>query len=96
MWPTPLGCFYLLCIGVVSLIGQLVLTSAFTHENIMVVEVVRYIGIFFNVMWGFVFWGETLSAFSLVGGALIIGASIAISRQKVPEVKIKPSLAKAK
>ena len=95
VWPTALGWFYLLCIGVVSLIGQLVLTSAFTHENIMVVEIVRYIGIFFHVMWGFVFWGETLGVLSLVGGALIIGASIALSKQKMPEAKIKPSLARA-
>ncbi|MBT2686545.1 hypothetical protein [Bacillus sp. ISL-37] len=50
--PSLIGCFYLICIGVVSLIGQIVLTSAFTHENIIVVEVVRYIGIFFNIMWG--------------------------------------------
>ncbi|MFE8702263.1 DMT family transporter [Cytobacillus sp. FJAT-54145] len=81
--------FYLICIGVVSLVGQIFLTSAFTHENIIVVEVVRYIGIFFNVMWGFIFWGEGLSVFSITGGALIIAASIILSKQKSQPVSIK-------
>ncbi|WP_246017873.1 DMT family transporter [Mesobacillus subterraneus] len=80
--PSLIGWFYLICIGVVSLIGQIVLTSAFTHENIIVVEVVRYIGIFFNIMWGFVIWGETTSFLSVVGGAIIIAASIISSKQK--------------
>ncbi|MBM7618545.1 drug/metabolite transporter (DMT)-like permease [Bacillus tianshenii] len=84
--PSFSGWIYLICIGVVSLVGQLVLTSAFTHENVIVVEVVRYIGIFFNVMWGFLFWDETLSIYSIMGGVLIIGASIALSRQRVPAV----------
>lgn len=94
--PTPIGWFYLVCIGVVSLLGQLVLTSAFTHENIMVVEIVRYIGIFFNVMWGFVIWGETLSLLTLLGGALIIGASIALSRDRMPKATIVPFVVKTK
>ncbi|MDV2686115.1 DMT family transporter [Alkalihalophilus lindianensis] len=80
--PTLMGWIYLLCIGIVSLIGQIVLTSAFTHENVMVVEVVRYIGIFFNVMWGFLIWGETLTFISILGGALIIAGSIFLSRRK--------------
>ncbi|MBE4909162.1 DMT family transporter [Bacillus luteolus] len=90
--PSLTGWFYLICIGVVSLIGQLVLTSAFTHENIIVVEVVRYIGIFFNVFWGFVFWGEVLSIYSVIGGAIIIGASIALSRKKTPAPQLKKVL----
>ncbi len=90
--PTLTGWFYLTCIGVVSLVGQLVLTSAFTHENIIVVEVVRYIGIFFNVFWGFIFWGEVLSAYSIIGGMIIIGASIVLSRHKSPSPKWKKVL----
>ncbi|NEY72824.1 DMT family transporter [Bacillus mesophilus] len=90
--PSLTGWFYLICIGIVSLVGQLVLTSAFTHENIIVVEVVRYIGIFFNVVWGFIFWGEVLSLYSIIGGAIIIGASIALSRKKTHSPKFKKVL----
>ncbi|WP_431309022.1 EamA family transporter [Halalkalibacter lacteus] len=87
--PSFIGWVYLICIGVVSLIGQLVLTSAFTHENVMVVEVVRYIGIFFNMLWGFIIWGETLTIFSILGGTLIIAGSIALSRRKKEILSVK-------
>lgn len=56
--PTPLESFYLACIGVVSLLGQIFLTKAFMHENIVVVEVTRYIGIVLNAMWGFFYFGR--------------------------------------
>lgn len=39
--PTPLELFYLIWIGVVSLLAQVFLTKAFTHENAVVVEVAR-------------------------------------------------------
>lgn len=87
--PSLIEWFYLICIGVVSLIGQIILTSAFTHESIIIVEVVRYIGIFFNVMWGFFIWGERLSFFTILGGALIIAASITLSKQKSNVISLK-------
>ncbi|RXI44713.1 EamA family transporter [Clostridium tetani] len=80
--PTPLELFYLLCIGIVSLLGQVFLTKAFTHESAIVVEVTRYIGIVFNAMWGFLFWKEVPDMLTVLGGALIITSCIALSRQK--------------
>ncbi|MFC0189391.1 DMT family transporter [Fictibacillus aquaticus] len=86
--PSPLELFYLVCIGVVSLLGQLFLTSAFTHENVIVVEVTRYIGIVFNAMWGFLFWSEIPDTQTLAGGMLIISACIFLSRRKQLEIQI--------
>jgi len=80
--PTPLELFYLVCIGVVSLLGQVFLTKAFTHENVVVVEVTRYIGIVFNAMWGFLFWSEVPDVLTIIGGICIISACIALSRKK--------------
>jgi drug/metabolite transporter (DMT)-like permease len=74
--------FYLICIGVVSLIAQVFLTKAFTYENVVVVEIVRYIGIAFNAFWGFIFWTEIPDVFSLMGTVLIISGCIAITRIK--------------
>lgn len=74
--------FYLVCIGIVSLIAQLFLTKAFTHENAVVVELVRYIGITFNAFWGFIFWTEIPDVFSLIGTVLIITGCIVITRIK--------------
>jgi drug/metabolite transporter (DMT)-like permease len=74
--------FYLICIGVVSLIAQIFLTKAFTHENAVVVEIVRYIGIAFNAAWGFIFWTEVPDSFSLIGMTMIIGGCILMTKMK--------------
>ncbi|UHA73623.1 DMT family transporter [Paenibacillus sp. 481] len=78
-------------IGVVSLIGQIFLTKAFTHENAIVVEVVRYIGILFNATWGFMFWSETPDGITVLGGVLIVAACIALSRKKKPQPTERPN-----
>lgn len=80
--PTPIESFYLACIGIVSLLGQVFLTKAFTHEKAIVVEVFRYIGIVFNAMWGFLFWTEVPDALTVLGGTFIIAGCIALSRKK--------------
>jgi drug/metabolite transporter (DMT)-like permease len=80
--PTPMELFYLTCIGVVSLVGQIFLTKAFTHANIVVVEVTRYIGIVFNTFWGFLFWTEVPDILTVIGGILIITACILLSKKK--------------
>ncbi|MFG6494693.1 DMT family transporter [Fictibacillus sp. UD] len=87
--PSLIELFYLICIGVVSLIGQLFLTSAFTHENVVVVEITRYIGIVFNAFWGFLFWMEVPDTNTVMGGILIIASCIFLSRRKELEAKIK-------
>jgi drug/metabolite transporter (DMT)-like permease len=87
--PSPLELFYLVCIGVVSLIGQLFLTSAFTHENVVVVEITRYIGIVFNAFWGFLFWMEIPDGQTIIGGILIIASCIFLSRRRELENGIK-------
>lgn len=80
--PNPKEWFYLICIGVVSLLAQVFLTKAFTHENAVVVEIVRYIGIAFNAFWGFVFWMEIPDVFSVLGTVVIVGGCIAMARMK--------------
>ncbi|MNN28284.1 EamA-like transporter family protein [compost metagenome] len=72
--------FYLIGIGVISLLAQVFLTKAFTHENAVVVEIVRYIGIAFNALWGFAFWLEIPDVFSIMGMILIVGGCIAITK----------------
>ncbi|MDR2407713.1 MAG: DMT family transporter [Bacteroidales bacterium] len=72
--------FYLICIGVVSLIAQIFLTKAFTHENAVIVEIVRYIGIAFNAAWGFIFWTEIPDFYSILGMVMIIGGCILMTK----------------
>ncbi|WP_305781544.1 EamA family transporter [Paenibacillus sp. EPM92] len=68
-------------VGVLSaMLGQLYLTKAFTHEKAVVVEVTRYIGIVYNAMRGFLFWGEVPGIVTIAGGVLIVAGCMALSR----------------
>jgi drug/metabolite transporter (DMT)-like permease len=80
--PNAIEWFYLICIGVVSLMAQIFLTKAFTHENAVVVEIVRYIGIAFNAFWGFAFWMEIPDIFSIIGTILIVAGCVAMTKVK--------------
>lgn len=80
--------FYLISIGVVSLFAQIFLTKAFTHENAVVVEVVRYIGIAFNALWGIVFWAEIPDFYALIGITLIVGGCILMTRIKAGQKQL--------
>ncbi|MNI42206.1 EamA-like transporter family protein [compost metagenome] len=71
---------YLLMIGIVSLLGQLFLTRAFTHTNAVVVQVVSYMGLMLNVLFGFLFWNEVPDIITIVGGVMIVAGCIALSR----------------
>ncbi|BCL72122.1 hypothetical protein TUMSATVNIG1_40890 [Vibrio nigripulchritudo] len=82
--PQGIAWVYLIAIGVVSLIGQIFLTKAFTHENAAVVAVTRYIGLVFNVLWGVIFWHEIPDWMTTLGGATIVVACIALSWKKQP------------
>jgi len=80
--PTLQESLILLVLGVVSLLAQLFLTGAFSHENAVIVEIVRYIGLFFNALWGFMIWKEVLTIYSVIGAVLIVSSSIILSREK--------------
>ncbi|WP_338777741.1 DMT family transporter [Metabacillus sp. FJAT-52054] len=80
--PSSSELFFLICIGVVSLLGQIFLTKAFTHENVVVVEVTRYIGIVFNALWGLLFWFEVPDIYTIAGGVLIVGSCIMLSSRR--------------
>lgn len=73
---------YLIVIGVVSLLGQLFLTKAFTHEKAVVVQMVSYSGLLMNVLLGFVFWQEAPGWIAAMGGSLIVVGCIGLSAGK--------------
>ena len=78
--PDSWDLFLLVTMGVVSLLAQVFLTKAFTHENAVIVEIVRYIGILFNAFWGFAIWAEIPTWNVVAGGALIVSCCILLSR----------------
>ncbi|TWH51665.1 DMT family transporter [Sporomusa sp. KB1] len=80
---------YLISIGLVSLAAQVFMTKAFTHGNVVMVNVVGYSGIVYNALWGFLFWREVPDMLTVTGGMLIIGGCIALSWKKTVKGSIK-------
>lgn len=87
--PSLIDLLYLVGIAIISLLGLIVLTTALTHENVIVVEVVRYIGIVFNAGLGFIFWAEVPDMYTILGGVFIIAACVALSRVKEKKIPLK-------
>ncbi|SDZ11518.1 DMT family transporter [Tindallia californiensis] len=87
VWPSVDQWIALIFIGVISLLAQIYLTRAFTHENAFLVTVVRYVGIVFNGIWGFLLWKEVPSSFVLIGGSFIISGCILLNYSKNRVVK---------
>ncbi|MGC9493585.1 DMT family transporter [Vibrio genomosp. F10] len=77
--PQGITWLYLVAIGVVSLLGQIFLTKAFTHENTGVVAVTRYIGLAFNILWGVIFWNEIPDWLTALGGTVIVISCVLLS-----------------
>ena len=65
-----------------SYLAGIIELDPFTHENVVVVEVVRYISIVFNAFWGFAFWFEIPDIYVIIGGGLIVFGCIALSYAK--------------
>jgi len=81
--PNLIQSAYLLAIGVVSLLGQVFLTRAFTHESAIVVQVVSYFGLVLNGLFGFIFWTEIPDMLTVIGGVIIVAGCIALSSRGV-------------
>ncbi|MEI7024173.1 DMT family transporter [Paenibacillus sp. y28] len=80
--PNAVEGLYLLVIGIVSLLGQLFLTKAFTHENAVVVQVVSYFGLLLNALFGFLFWEEVPDMITIAGGVFIVAGCIGLAKTK--------------
>ncbi|MFS0838942.1 DMT family transporter [Paenibacillus sp. 1P03SA] len=82
----------LLIIGFVSLLGQVFLTKAFTHENAVIVQVVSYFGLFLNVLFGYLFWNEVPDLLTVAGGIMIVAGCMVLfggNRRSSPKTKLK-------
>mgnify|MGYP000981599326 CR=1 FL=1 len=73
--PSLTDFFLLLLIGICGGCGQISLTYAYRVAPASEVSIYNYSGILFSALLGYLVLGETLSASSLLGGALVILAS---------------------
>ena len=69
--PSAIDILCLTAIGLISFIALAFLTKAFAQQQAAIVEFTRYIGIVFNIIWGFLLFREIPDAYTISGGLLI-------------------------
>ena len=74
--PSPANFLLLLLLGVFGGFGQIALTYAYRMAPASEVSIYNYSGILFSMLLGYIVLGETVSHTSLLGGALVVLASL--------------------
>jgi drug/metabolite transporter (DMT)-like permease len=72
--PNTIELLQLCLIGVMALGGQLAMTNAYRYAPASQLSIYTYLNIVFSSIWGFLFWGESLTFIFLIGAGLIIFA----------------------
>jgi len=89
------GAFWLLSVGVLSTIAQLMLTRAYARGRTLVNASLQYLGIAFSFVLGVLLFDESVTWMAAVGMILIVGAGIrATALRAAPEPS--PNLARDK
>ncbi|MFL1461253.1 DMT family transporter [Roseococcus sp. DSY-14] len=85
VWVTPSagGWLWLLVIGLVGGVAQVLLTEAYASAQVSALGAFSYSGILWSVAFGLVVFGDRPSAWTLAGAALIVGAGLLIMRHEM-------------
>lgn len=95
-WPTwvPVQAAHgslLVALAVTGFLGQLAITEAFRHGNASAVAPFEYSALAWAILLDFTIWHIVPDAYTLVGGAIIIGSGIyLIRREKVRDIAVPP------
>lgn len=66
---------WILLLSLSALFAQVALTWGCTHIPPVIVTFAMYTGLLFHILAGWALWGEKLTAFSWIGGAVIVAGS---------------------
>ncbi|MBB5408408.1 drug/metabolite transporter (DMT)-like permease [Paraburkholderia sp. HC6.4b] len=72
-------------LGALATAGQLLMTMAFRDADAGALAPYNYTSIVWAALFGYLVWGETIGAISMLGIALIVGSSIAVAMRRKPE-----------
>jgi drug/metabolite transporter (DMT)-like permease len=90
--PTPLSLVYLIGIGLVGGIAQMIMTHAFRLAPVSVVGPFDYTGLIFGAAFGYAIWQQVPDRFVWLGAAVIIASGIYIlHRETVRRRQVQPA-----
>jgi drug/metabolite transporter (DMT)-like permease len=90
-WPTPTGWLLLFAIGVVTQLGQVLLTKGLALVPAGRGTTVGYVQIVFASVWGVVLFTELPSAWTVGGALLIIAATLSLLRSDPVAISDRPA-----
>jgi drug/metabolite transporter (DMT)-like permease len=85
VWPSAVDWLLLIAIGVSTQVGQVFLTRALMIERASRATSVGYVQICFAVMWQMIFFGTHPALGTVLGAALVIGGTLAVSATAKPD-----------
>ena len=85
-WPTAPQWLVLAGVGVTTQLGQLSLTKGLQRERAGRATAVGYLQIVFAALWGVLAFGERPDAWTLTGGAIILGGTLLVALRRKPAV----------
>jgi drug/metabolite transporter (DMT)-like permease len=73
--PRGIDWIFIFGLAVTAIFAQMSFTWGCQHVHPIIISFVMYTGILFHILAGWIIWGETLTAYSWIGGAAIVGGS---------------------
>lgn len=81
-WPGRFEGSVLLCLGLVTVVAQTLMTLGYKYGDPVIVTFAAYVAVIFDMTFGYVLFDETVGILSLFGGVLIIGGTMYLTRLK--------------
>ena len=85
-WPSAPQWLVLAGVGLTTQLGQLSLTKGLQRERAGRATAVGYLQILFAALWGVLAFGERPDAWTLAGGAIILGGTLLVALRVTPPV----------
>lgn len=84
-WVTPsaIGAVKMVALGMIGGVGHILLVRAFTLTEASYLAPFSYVGLLFNALWGFAFFNEIPTAYTVTGGAIIVAAGVYVWYREV-------------
>ena len=75
VWPSAVDWLWLLGVGVLTQLGQIWVTKGLSCLPAARATSLNYVQVLFAASWGWIWFNESITAFTCVGAALVLGAS---------------------
>ena len=76
IWPRPTQWLLLLCVGGLTQLGQIWLTEGLGSIPAARATAINYVQVLFSAIWAYLLLGEQLNSGMILGGLLVLGATL--------------------